>query len=157
YYSPAIQLTMLEKEGGECRSETLTRPRWAATRCAGTAGVRRWALACSSCSCRPRWLWSSGSSSGDRTDPESRVINLESAEVDMAGNAASTLRRKPYGGMQMEGPLARWYAHTARNRRDHLETARAISERLAPGSAVLEVAPGPRYMAVELARLGSYE
>lgn len=63
---------------------------------------------------------------------------------------------KPYAGMQMEGPLARWYAHITRDRRDHLQTARAIAAQVPPGSSVLEVAPGPGYMALELARLGDY-
>src|SRR5262249_36983980 len=65
-------------------------------------------------------------------------------------------QRKPYGGVQMEGPLARWYAHTTRHRSDHRTTAQAIAASLRPGSAVLEVAPGPGYLAVELARLGDY-
>jgi ubiquinone/menaquinone biosynthesis C-methylase UbiE len=65
-------------------------------------------------------------------------------------------RRKPYGGMQMEGPIARWYAHITRDRRDHLRTAQAIAAQLPDGSAILEVAPGPGYMALELAKLGDY-
>jgi len=67
-----------------------------------------------------------------------------------------TTRRTPYGGVQMEGPLARWYAQITRDRRDHLRTAQAIAAQLPSGSAVLEVAPGPGYMAVELAKLGDY-
>ena len=67
-----------------------------------------------------------------------------------------TTRRKPYGGMQMEGALATWYAQITRDRRDHRKTAQAIAAQLPAGSAVLEVAPGPGYMAVELARLGGY-
>jgi ubiquinone/menaquinone biosynthesis C-methylase UbiE len=58
--------------------------------------------------------------------------------------------------MQMEGPLAHWYARTTRARPDHVSTARAIADKLPDGGAVLEVAPGPGYMAVELARLGGY-
>jgi ubiquinone/menaquinone biosynthesis C-methylase UbiE len=74
----------------------------------------------------------------------------------MSISATSTARRKPYGGMQMEGPIASWYARTTRDRQDHRKTARAIAEQLPPGGAVLEVAPGPGYMAIELARLGDY-
>jgi ubiquinone/menaquinone biosynthesis C-methylase UbiE len=58
--------------------------------------------------------------------------------------------------MAMEGPIARWYAQNTRHGRGFHETAQAIAERLAPGSTVLEVAPGPGYLAIELARLGSY-
>jgi len=64
-------------------------------------------------------------------------------------------RRKPYGGIQMEGPIARWYARTTRDRRDYPITARAIAAQLPDGGDVLEVAPGPGYLAIELARLGS--
>ena len=63
---------------------------------------------------------------------------------------------KPYMGFQMEGPLARWYAHITRDRRDHCQTAQAIAAQLPADSAVLEVAPGPGYMAIELAQLGAY-
>src|SRR6476660_8786102 len=74
----------------------------------------------------------------------------------MSIRTVSWSRRKPYGGMQMEGPIARWYAHITRDRRDHLKTAQAIAAQLPSGGAVLEVAPGPGYMSVELARLGAY-
>jgi ubiquinone/menaquinone biosynthesis C-methylase UbiE len=64
--------------------------------------------------------------------------------------------RKPYAGLQMEGPIARWYAHITRGRRDYPITARAIASRLPADAAVLEVAPGPGYLAIELARLGGF-
>jgi ubiquinone/menaquinone biosynthesis C-methylase UbiE len=54
----------------------------------------------------------------------------------------------------MEGPIATWYARITRDRKDRPVTARAIAERLPAGSAILEVAPGPGYLSVELARLG---
>jgi len=65
-------------------------------------------------------------------------------------------RRKPYKGLAMEGPIARWYAQNTRRGRGFRETAQTIAERLTPDSAVLEVAPGPGYLAIELARSGSY-
>ncbi len=64
-------------------------------------------------------------------------------------------RRKPYGGIQMEGSIATWYARTTRHRPDYPITARAIAAQLPDGGDVLEVAPGPGYMAIELARLGA--
>jgi ubiquinone/menaquinone biosynthesis C-methylase UbiE len=67
-----------------------------------------------------------------------------------------SLQRKPYGGLQMEGPIARWYARITRDRTDHRTDAQAIAAQLAPRSAVLEVAPGPGFTAIELARLGDY-
>jgi ubiquinone/menaquinone biosynthesis C-methylase UbiE len=56
----------------------------------------------------------------------------------------------------MEGPLAAWYGRITRNRPDIPERARGIAGQLAPGSAVLEIAPGPGYLAVELAKLGDF-
>jgi ubiquinone/menaquinone biosynthesis C-methylase UbiE len=70
----------------------------------------------------------------------------------MSVSASSAPRRKPYGGMQMEGPIATWYARNTRGRADFPKTARAIAEQLPPGSNVLEVAPGPGYLAVALAK-----
>jgi ubiquinone/menaquinone biosynthesis C-methylase UbiE len=74
--------------------------------------------------------------------------------MSIAHSIAET-RHKPYGGVQMEGPIARWYAHITRGRRDYPITARAIAAQLPEGGDVLEVAPGPGYMAIELARLGT--
>src|SRR5215467_10118025 len=64
--------------------------------------------------------------------------------------------RKPYGGMQMEGPLATWYARITRDRPDFPVTARTIASRLPTGGDVLEVAPGPGYLSIQLTRLGGY-
>lgn len=70
-------------------------------------------------------------------------------------NSIAKARHKPYGGVQMEGPIASWYARTTRDRRHYPITARAIAAQLPEGGDVLEVVPGPGYMAIELARLGS--
>lgn len=63
--------------------------------------------------------------------------------------------RKPYKGMAMEGAIARWYS---RNRGKSIEEyrswAKMASEHAPEGGSVLEVAPGPGYLSVELARLG---
>src|SRR5262252_9248287 len=67
-------------------------------------------------------------------------------------HAISTARRKPYMGVQMEGPVASWYARMTRHRRDHRTNAEAVARQLPAGGAVLEVAPGPGYLAIELAR-----
>jgi ubiquinone/menaquinone biosynthesis C-methylase UbiE len=70
--------------------------------------------------------------------------------------AAVTARKaKPYKGVNMEGPIATWYA---KNTAGSLAEFKALAERIAGGldrgDWVLEVAPGPGYLAVELARLG---
>ncbi|MBV8904843.1 MAG: class I SAM-dependent methyltransferase [Acidobacteriia bacterium] len=61
---------------------------------------------------------------------------------------------KGYKGIGMNGAMARWYARTGRGRYEQFKTwARRVAEE-APGSDVLEVAPGPGYCAIELAKLG---
>jgi ubiquinone/menaquinone biosynthesis C-methylase UbiE len=55
----------------------------------------------------------------------------------------------------MEGAIATWYAkNTGRDLSRFTRTARLVAERARPGSEVLEVAPGPGYLAIELARRG---
>ena len=64
---------------------------------------------------------------------------------------------KPYRGLGMEGMLAKWYArNTANSMDDYRRAAAKLAQRLAPASRVLEVAPGPGYLAIALAKLGPY-
>ncbi|HEY1902112.1 MAG TPA: methyltransferase domain-containing protein [Terracidiphilus sp.] len=64
---------------------------------------------------------------------------------------------KPRADSGMEGMTAKWYAaNTAEMMKEYVELARRIFGQLPPGSAVLEVAPGPGYFCIELAKLGSY-
>ena len=57
----------------------------------------------------------------------------------------------------MEGAVAKWYASLTRKSLDDFQAlARRISEQIPPQSSVLEVAPGPGYFAIELAKLGNY-
>ena len=64
---------------------------------------------------------------------------------------------KAYKGIPMEGMLAAWYArNTGRMSEEFRACARRIAAHLSPGAAVLEAAPGPGYLAVELAKLGPY-
>ena len=57
----------------------------------------------------------------------------------------------------MEGIVAAWYAkHTAKLAADFTACARMVAEHLMPGAEVLEVATGPGYLAVELAKFGRY-
>jgi len=65
---------------------------------------------------------------------------------------------KPYRGIGMEGFIANWYAkNTAVDVEDFRRTARMIADRLPSGARVLEIAPGPGYLAIELAKLGAYQ
>jgi ubiquinone/menaquinone biosynthesis C-methylase UbiE len=64
---------------------------------------------------------------------------------------------KPHKDRGMEGLVAKWYAsNTAEVMTEYAELARRIHGELAPGSNVLEVAPGPGYFCIELAKLGQY-
>jgi len=72
-------------------------------------------------------------------------------------DTASTPARKGDKGIVMEGMLANWYArNTATVLADFEADARRIARRLDPGARVLEIAPGPGYLAVALARLGPH-
>ncbi len=67
------------------------------------------------------------------------------------------MESKAYKGMGMEGGIARWYAKVTR--KDYAEfrkLAARLADDLPPGSSVLEVAPGPGYLAIELAKFGRY-
>jgi ubiquinone/menaquinone biosynthesis C-methylase UbiE len=65
---------------------------------------------------------------------------------------------KPYKGLGMEGVIAKWYAGlTKKSLEDFRELARRTAKLLSPQSSVLEVAPGPGYFAIELAKLGNYQ
>jgi len=69
---------------------------------------------------------------------------------------ATTL--KPYKGKGMEGLVAKWYAALTKKSLDrYKELAQRTARELVPRSNVLEVAPGPGYYAIELARLGNYK
>ncbi|MGC1461201.1 MAG: class I SAM-dependent methyltransferase [Terracidiphilus sp.] len=65
---------------------------------------------------------------------------------------------RPRKDSGMEGMTAKWYAaNTAEMMTEFIELAQRLASKLPQGSTVLEVAPGPGYLAIELAKLGSYE
>jgi ubiquinone/menaquinone biosynthesis C-methylase UbiE len=64
---------------------------------------------------------------------------------------------KAYKGIGMDGMIAKWYAaNTRKSIEDYKALARRVAEELSPESRVLEIAPGPGYFAIELAKLGAY-
>ena len=76
----------------------------------------------------------------------------------MTATLGAATAKKGYKGLGMDGPIARWYARTTGKSIEQFRIeARALAEKLAPGSSILEVAPGPGYLAIELARLGNYQ
>src|SRR6478609_7132960 len=68
--------------------------------------------------------------------------------------AMATARPKAHKGVGMEGFIAAWYARqTAKDLDEFKGIARRIAAHIGPGARVLEIAPGPGYLAVELVRL----
>ena len=69
-------------------------------------------------------------------------------------------RRWRFKGPEMEGPIARWYARvrgTKSQREAYRKQAAELTAGLPDGARVLEVAPGPGYLAIEIARLGRFQ
>jgi ubiquinone/menaquinone biosynthesis C-methylase UbiE len=64
---------------------------------------------------------------------------------------------KPYKGIAMEGRVAKWYTKVRERDEEVGTVVRQVSEILPAGSQILEVAPGPGYLAVELARIRKYQ
>jgi len=65
-------------------------------------------------------------------------------------------RQKGYKGLAMEGIVARWYARIRRSGsqiEEWRKQAAYLTGGLPDGADVLEVAPGPGYFAIEMARL----
>jgi ubiquinone/menaquinone biosynthesis C-methylase UbiE len=67
------------------------------------------------------------------------------------------MQTKAYRGLGMEGWVARWYANiTGKDPSDLKALAACIVSQLPPGAQVLEVAPGPGYLAIEIAESGDF-
>src|SRR5262245_24567362 len=65
--------------------------------------------------------------------------------------------QKAYKGMAMEGVIASWYTkNTGRDLRRFCAVANEVADRVSLGARVLEVAPGPGYLAIEIARSGRH-
>ena len=62
---------------------------------------------------------------------------------------------KAYRGVAMEGVIATWYTkNTGRDLRRFSEMAQTVARRAPAGTRILEVAPGPGYLSIELAQRG---
>ena len=62
---------------------------------------------------------------------------------------------KAYKGMGMEGSIARWYDKTTRkDMPEFVSLAARIAAIVPPAGKVLEIAPGPGFLSIELARRG---
>jgi len=66
--------------------------------------------------------------------------------------------KKAYKGLPMEGLIASWYAKTTlKDLKRHKLMAKQLVEKIPANGKVLEIAPGPGYFCMELARLGNYK
>jgi ubiquinone/menaquinone biosynthesis C-methylase UbiE len=65
--------------------------------------------------------------------------------------------KKAYKGIAMEGIIASWYARTTfKDLKRHKLMAAQLAPKIPAGGRVLEIAPGPGYFCIELARLRDY-
>jgi ubiquinone/menaquinone biosynthesis C-methylase UbiE len=65
---------------------------------------------------------------------------------------------KAYKGLGMDGPIATWYAKiTQKNLEEFKKDAKLVTGQVSEGGTILEVGPGPGYLAIELAKLGRYK
>jgi ubiquinone/menaquinone biosynthesis C-methylase UbiE len=69
----------------------------------------------------------------------------------------STTVSKGYKGLGMNGFIATWYANnTQKNVAAYRRLAQLVAERVSEGATILELAPGPGYLSIELAKMGNY-
>ena len=74
----------------------------------------------------------------------------------MKGNIMTTT--KAYKGLPMEGIIASWYTKTTlKDLKRHQLMAKQLVEKIPTNGSVLEIAPGPGYFCIELAKLGNYQ
>ena len=65
---------------------------------------------------------------------------------------------KGYKGVGMDGMIATWYAkNTEKNLEDYRKDALKIAGQIPQGGAVLDLAQGPGYLSIQLAKLGDYK
>lgn len=65
---------------------------------------------------------------------------------------------KAYKGLPMEGLIASWYAKTTfKDLNRHKLMAKQLLARIPANGKVLEIAPGPGYFCIELAKLGNFQ
>ena len=63
---------------------------------------------------------------------------------------------KAYRGIAMEGFIAKWYNKTARRDAEFKALAAKVNDTVPTGGHVLEVAPGPGFLSIEIAKSGKY-
>ncbi len=65
---------------------------------------------------------------------------------------------KAYKGLPMEGVIASWYAKTTiKDLNRHKLVAKELAPKIPANGSVLEIAPGPGYFCIELAKLDNFQ
>lgn len=73
---------------------------------------------------------------------------------DLQGRATKVA--KPYKGIGMEGPIAKWYVNVRKPDEEMDDVVHEVHDSVPAGSRILEVAPGPGDLAIALAKSGQY-
>ena len=69
----------------------------------------------------------------------------------------TTTVTKGYKGLGMNGYIATWYAkNTQKNMEAYRRSAQLVADKVSEGASILELAPGPGYLSIELAKMGNY-
>jgi len=74
-----------------------------------------------------------------------------------AQSSISKKPTKPYKGLAMEGMIAKWYAKNTGRAPEQKSIFNKVKGALPVHAHVLEVAPGPGFLAIEFARSGSFK
>ena len=64
---------------------------------------------------------------------------------------------KPYKGLAMEGPIAKWYAKNTGRAPEQKVIFDRVKGALPINANILEVAPGPGFLSIEFAKAGTYK
>ncbi|WP_054861646.1 methyltransferase domain-containing protein [Gracilibacillus sp. JCM 18860] len=65
---------------------------------------------------------------------------------------------KSYKGPEMNGFIGKWYAkNTKKKIKKYTQDANKVLKALSDGDSVLDLAPGPGYLSMELAKLGDFQ
>jgi ubiquinone/menaquinone biosynthesis C-methylase UbiE len=88
------------------------------------------------------------------------ALSTNEGTTEMTNQTNAGLNRRRHVLPEMEGVMARWYARqrgTPSQLALYREQAAQLTAGLPNGATVLEVAPGPGYLAIEVAKLGRFQ
>ena len=77
--------------------------------------------------------------------------------IHEGARSMATTISKGYKGLGMNGFIATWYAkNTQKNMEAYRQSAQLVADKVSGGVTILELAPGPGYLSIELAKMGNY-